>query len=86
MTDAQREALLTAHEMGYYEVPRATSLEAVAAELGVTAPSLSERLRRANANLVADFADRDLINPPRSWSERYPSSTTPNAYRVSDLH
>lgn len=66
MTAAQREALLTAHEMGYFEVPRTTSLAAVADELGVSEPSLSERLRRANANLVANFASRDRINPPRS--------------------
>jgi hypothetical protein len=65
VTDAQQEALWTAHEMGYFEVPRRNSLEAIADELGVSQPALSERLRRANANLVEDFLARDLIKPRR---------------------
>jgi predicted DNA binding protein len=53
LTDRQREALVTAHEMGYFEVPRRASLADVAAELGVGTSALSERLRRAHAHLVA---------------------------------
>jgi hypothetical protein len=53
MTDAQREALVTAHEMGYFDVPRNATLADVADELGVAPPSLSERLRRAQSHLVA---------------------------------
>jgi AcrR family transcriptional regulator len=64
LTDAQREALVTAHEMGYFEVPRDTSLADVAEAVGVSEPSLSERLRRANANLVEYYADH--LNPHRS--------------------
>jgi len=52
MTDAQREALVTAHEMGYFDVPRNATLADVADELGVAPPSLSERLRRAQSHLV----------------------------------
>jgi predicted DNA binding protein len=52
LTDAQREAVRTAHEMGYFEIPRTASLEAVADELGISASSLSERLRRAQSHLV----------------------------------
>lgn len=52
LTDVQMEALAMAHEMGYFEVPRATDLDAVAAELGLTHQSLSERLRRAHDALV----------------------------------
>jgi predicted DNA binding protein len=52
MTDAQHDALVTAHEMGYFDVPRNATLGDVADELGVTAPSLSERLRRAQSHLV----------------------------------
>lgn len=52
MTDAQREALVTAHEMGYFDVPRNATLGDVADELGVAPPSLSERLRRAQSHLV----------------------------------
>ena len=52
LTDPQREALRTAHGMGYFDIPRAASLDDVAAELGITASSLSERLRRAQTHLV----------------------------------
>ena len=52
LTDPQREALATAYEMGYFDVPRTATLDDVASELGISAPSLSERLRRANARLV----------------------------------
>ncbi|NHN46636.1 DNA-binding protein [Halostella sp. JP-L12] len=54
LTDRQREALRTAHEMGYFEVPRGASLSEVAEELGISPPSLSERLRRGSAALVED--------------------------------
>ncbi|MEY7851579.1 helix-turn-helix domain-containing protein [Natrarchaeobius sp. A-rgal3] len=53
LTDPQFEALRTAYEMGYFDVPRTASLSDVAEELGITAPSLSERLRRAQTHLVA---------------------------------
>jgi predicted DNA binding protein len=52
LTDPQREALRTAYGMGYFEIPRRASLDDVAAELGITASSLSERLRRAQTHLV----------------------------------
>lgn len=52
LTDPQREALRTAYEMGYFEIPRGASLDDVAAELGITASSVSERLRRAQTQLV----------------------------------
>lgn len=52
LTDRQREALRIAYERGYFDVPRGTTLEAVAAELDVSASALSERLRRAQTRLV----------------------------------
>jgi len=52
LTDRQREALVTAHEKGYFEIPRTASLDEIAAELGISASSLSERLRRAQTHLV----------------------------------
>jgi hypothetical protein len=52
LTDRQREALRVAYERGYFDIPRGTSLEAVADELDITPSSLSERLRRAQTHLV----------------------------------
>ena len=59
LTDRQREALRVAHEMGYFDVPRTASLDEVASELDISAPSLSERLRRAQAHLVEGFVAAD---------------------------
>lgn len=63
LTDRQREALWVAHEMGYFEVPRTASLDEVASELDISAPSLSERLRRAQANLVDGFVAAESEYP-----------------------
>lgn len=52
LTPEQREALVLAFEEGYYDHPRKTDLEALAAELGITRPSLSSRLNRGYRNLV----------------------------------
>jgi hypothetical protein len=52
LTDRQQEALRTAYEMGYFEIPRTASLDDVAAELDITASSLSERLRRAQTHVI----------------------------------
>jgi hypothetical protein len=52
VTPAQREALVTALEAGYFEVPRACSQADVAAALGVSDQAVSSRLRRGTAALV----------------------------------
>lgn len=57
LTDRQRVAVRTAYELGYFEIPRRASLDDVAAELGITASSLSERLRRAQTELVESHVD-----------------------------
>ncbi|ELZ18400.1 bacterio-opsin activator HTH domain-containing protein [Haloterrigena salina JCM 13891] len=54
LTDRQHEALRTAYELGYFDVPRRTSLEEVAAELDISASSVSERLRRAQTRLIRE--------------------------------
>ncbi|WP_313691893.1 helix-turn-helix domain-containing protein [Halorarum halobium] len=54
LTDRQHEALRTAYELGYFDVPRRTSLDAVATELGISASSASERLRRAQSRLIEE--------------------------------
>lgn len=42
----QREAIVAAVEMGYFDIPRRTELSAIADRLGITTSSASERLRR----------------------------------------
>lgn len=52
LTDRQREVLETALRMGYFEVPRDATLEAVAAELGVDKSTASGVLRRGEARVL----------------------------------
>lgn len=54
LTDSQSEALRTAYEMGYFDIPRGASLEDIAAELDLSASSVSERLRRAQTQLLEE--------------------------------
>lgn len=52
LTPKQRETLLAAHEAGYFSIPRTGSLAEIGTELGVSASSVSERLRRAQDRLI----------------------------------
>lgn len=52
LTPDQREAIVLALEMGYFEEPRAATLEEVAAELGISQPAAGGRLRRGIRRLV----------------------------------
>jgi len=54
LTDRQREALRIAYELGYFEIPRQATLEDVAAELDITPSSVSERLRRAQTQVIEE--------------------------------
>ncbi len=52
LTDRQREALSTAHELGYYETPRQVSFEEVATELDCASSTANELLRRAESKII----------------------------------
>ncbi|MWG34567.1 helix-turn-helix domain-containing protein [Halomarina oriensis] len=53
LTARQREAFVTAYEQGYYEIPRATTTDAIADVLGVERRTAEEHLRRAENKLAA---------------------------------
>ena len=63
LTDKQQEALVTAWEAGYFQAPRNATLEDVAESLGITHQSLSQRLRRAHHELIANTL---VVTPPQS--------------------
>lgn len=63
LTDEQFEALLTAYEMGYFEVPKRATQAEVADELGISSPSLSERLKRAQQGLIEQHLLQDRLLP-----------------------
>jgi predicted DNA binding protein len=52
LTETQREALIMAHEQGYFDSPREASLEEIASDLDITQQSLSSRIRRGSRRLV----------------------------------
>jgi predicted DNA binding protein len=52
LTDRQREVLGVARRVGYYEVPRQTTLQTVAGRVGIDKSTASEILRRAEGRLV----------------------------------
>lgn len=59
LTDRQQEVIRTAYDMGFYEVPRETSTEAVAAELELDPSTVAEHLQRAERNLLSQLLDTE---------------------------
>jgi predicted DNA binding protein len=55
LTDAQREALVAAHEMGYWTVPRETTLDELADRLDISPQATSERIRRGIGRVVGAY-------------------------------
>ncbi|WP_122088856.1 helix-turn-helix domain-containing protein [Halalkalicoccus subterraneus] len=66
LTESQHDSILTAKEMGYYDVPRSTSLTDLADELDISHQALSERLRRGHGRLI----DRALGAAPMKRTEK----------------
>lgn len=58
LTDRQRAALEAAVAVGYYDVPRSGSLDAVAAELDCAVSTAGELVRKAEAAVVRGFVGR----------------------------
>lgn len=52
LTPRQRELLVAAAKNGYYEEPRAVSLQGLAEEVGISAPSAGGLLRRGTSQLI----------------------------------
>lgn len=53
LTDRQLEIIQTAYDMGFYEVPRETSVEEIADEIGIESGTVAEHLQRAERNLLS---------------------------------
>jgi predicted DNA binding protein len=51
LTPTQAEALQTANEMGYFDVPKRVTAEEVAAAIGISKSAFLERLRRGQSEL-----------------------------------
>jgi hypothetical protein len=64
LTAPQAAALRAAWSSGYYEIPRPLNLQKLAATLGITSASLSERLRRAEARVIGRYLEDGPAVPP----------------------
>ncbi|MFC6723099.1 helix-turn-helix domain-containing protein [Halobium palmae] len=54
LTDLQYETLVTAYELGYFDVPRKVTMTDLAERFGVSQQTVSERLRRAHRQLIME--------------------------------
>lgn len=57
LTDRQREALVVAHDLGFYETPRRATYREIGEQLGCAPSTANELLRRAEAALVDDLLE-----------------------------
>jgi len=57
LTDRQRDALVRAYAAGFFETPRQTSGEALAASMGVSTSTFHEHLRAALEKFVGELVD-----------------------------
>lgn len=62
LTTEQRDLLRTAYEAGYYETPRETSQEQLASSFDISPSSVSQRLRRATAELVENTIESGPVH------------------------
>lgn len=63
LTHAQDEALRAAVDAGYYKIPRPLTLHQLAARLGISPASLSERLRRAEGRIIMRYTQDGATTP-----------------------
>lgn len=59
LSPRQREAVLAAHRLGYYDTPRQATHEDIAAEIGCAESTASEHIRKAEAKLVGGVLQRE---------------------------
>ena len=55
LTEKQREVLMAAYKLGYYEIPRKITSEELAKKLGIVDSTLVEHLRKAEQRLMTQL-------------------------------
>jgi hypothetical protein len=59
LTEKQRDVLIMAYRMGYYEVPRTTSSKEIAKKLGLVDATVVEHLRKAEQRLIRQIIESE---------------------------
>ena len=70
LTPMQRETLLLATEMGYYDIPRECSTIDLAERLEISDQAVTERLRRAIVTLVSNTLHEEQTTSTQEINER----------------
>lgn len=81
VTDEQRRALVTAYELGYFEEPRETSLEELAAALDRSPSAVNGRLRRGLKSLIGAALTVDAEDGPERADEQSQTEAESYQYR-----
>jgi predicted DNA binding protein len=66
LSDRQQEVLQMAYDLGYYEQPRQTTYDEIAAELDCTPANVGEILRRIENDLIEEIISTQFISAPSS--------------------
>lgn len=70
LTECQYETLVTAYELGYYDVPRGINQAELAANFDVSHQALSERLRRAHRTVITNALSHRIHRRDHAVSPR----------------
>lgn len=62
LTEKQRDVLITAYRMGYYDVPRKTTSQEVANKLGLVDATVVEHLRKAELRLIRQIIESEALS------------------------
>jgi predicted DNA binding protein len=70
LTDPQRDLLRRAVEVGYFDIPRQTTLQELGQQMDISGQAASERLRRGMETLVRETVTDEGVDAVSSESDR----------------